>query len=67
MSPLRLGYLILAIWGAVHPLALLLPWLRQNGLDLAALIAAWQATGAVAGLVCDLPLTAIPPRPCPFP
>ncbi|CUH67266.1 hypothetical protein TG4357_02909 [Thalassovita gelatinovora] len=59
MSLLRVAYLALAVWGAVHPLALRLPWLQQNGFDLTAMIAAWQANGAVAGLFWDLTITAI--------
>lgn len=58
MSLLRVLYLLLAIWGAVHPMMVLLPWLQQNGLDPWALIEAWQANAASAGLMMDLLIAA---------
>ncbi len=59
MSVLRLAYLGLAIWGAAHPMFHLLPWLAGNGFSPAALFAAWQANGAVAGLFWDLSISAL--------
>jgi len=59
MSFLRLIYLALAVWGAVHPMAYFGPWIAENGFDVAALAAEWKATGAVTGLYWDLVISAI--------
>lgn len=60
MSVLRILYLLLAIWGAVHPMLYLLPWMMaQDGLSLAALIGAWQANLASTGLMVDLLIAAL--------
>ena len=59
MSPLRLIYLGLAIWGAVQPLYYLVPWLLENGLDVAGLLAAWRANLAATGLFWDLVISAV--------
>lgn len=58
MSFLRMIYLALAIWGTVHPMMNFIPYLQENGFDLAALFAAWKANGAVAGLYWDLVIAA---------
>jgi hypothetical protein len=59
MSALRLLYLALAIWGAVHPMYYFLRWFGQNGFDLAGMIEAWHANAASSGLVWDLTIAAI--------
>lgn len=59
MSLLRILYLLLAIWGAVHPMVFLLPWMQQNGVDPQALLAAWRANAATSGLMMDLLIAAI--------
>ena len=56
---LRMIYLALAIWGAVHPMYYFLRWFGQNGFDLAGMIAAWHANAASSGLVWDLTIAAI--------
>lgn len=56
---LRLLYLALAIWGAVHPMYYFLRWFGQNGFDLAAMVEAWHANAASSGLVWDLTIAAI--------
>lgn len=56
---LRLIYLALAVWGAVHPMYYFLRWFGQNGFDLAAMIDAWHANAASSGLVWDLTIAAI--------
>ena len=58
MSPLRMTYLVLAIVGAVWPMARLWPWLAQNGLAPFALIDAWTASAANAALFTDIALSA---------
>ena len=54
MPPLRIAYLLLAIWGALHPTALQLGYLRDTGLGLGGLVQGWLANGASAGLTMDL-------------
>lgn len=59
MSPLRLIYLGLAIWGAVHPMLWFLAHLRGTGSGLRGLIGAWYANAASTGLAWDLTISAI--------
>ncbi len=59
MSALRLIYLALAVWGAVHPMYYFLRWFGQNGFDLAAMVEAWHTNAASSGLVWDLTIAAI--------
>ena len=59
MSPLRMIYLALAIWGAVHPMWHLAQWAGQNGADLRGLITEWLATSASAALTWDLVISAV--------
>ena len=59
MSPLRALYLLLAIWGAVHPMLYLGPWLVKNGVNLQALLDAWMVNRASSALAVDLFIAAI--------
>ncbi len=59
MSPLRMLYLALAIWGAVHPMYHFVQWFGENGFDLAGMAAAWNVNAAASGLVWDLTIAAI--------
>lgn len=59
MSPLRMAYLALAVWGAVHPTWFFLQWSAENGLEIRSLLAAWQANTASTGLFWDLVIAAI--------
>lgn len=59
LSALRLAYLGLAVWGAVHPMSYFLAWFGENGWSLGALIAAWHANDATSGLVWDLTIAAV--------
>ncbi|MGD9861938.1 MAG: DUF2834 domain-containing protein [Pseudodonghicola sp.] len=59
MSPLRMIYLALAIWGAVHPIFHLALWAGGNGADLPGLIAVWFGAPASAALAWDLLISAI--------
>ena len=36
MSPLRLTYLALAVWGSIHPMYYFISWFNENGYDLMA-------------------------------
>lgn len=59
MSPLRMIYLGLAIWGAVHPMYYFIGWFRDNGFDLGGMVEAWHANAASSGLVWDLTIAAV--------
>lgn len=59
MSPLRMIYLALAIWGAVHPMYYFISWFRANGFDIMAMVDAWHANPATSGLVWDLTIAAV--------
>lgn len=59
MSVLRMIYLALAIWGAIHPMSYFIAWFQENGWSLAAMIDAWYVNDATSGLVWDLTIAAI--------
>ncbi|MGI3169187.1 DUF2834 domain-containing protein [Pseudooceanicola sp. C21-150M6] len=59
MSVLRMIYLGLAIWGALHPLGLMFGWMIGNGRGLFGLKEAWFANAATSGLAWDLIIAAI--------
>ncbi len=59
MSLLRMIYLALALWGAVHPMGYFIAWFGQNGFDIGAMIEAWHVNAATSGLVWDLTIAAI--------
>ena len=59
MSLLRMIYLALAIWGAIHPMYYFVIWFQANGLDIMGMVDAWHANAASSGLVWDLTIAAI--------
>lgn len=59
MSPLRLIYLGLAIWGAIHPMYYFIGYMRETGTGLSGLIDAWYVNASTTGLVWDLTIAAI--------
>jgi hypothetical protein len=59
MRRLRLLYLALAVWGALHPMAWFLAHMRQTGTGLSGLIDAWFTNAATTGLTWDLTIAAI--------
>lgn len=59
MSPLRMIYLGLAIWGAIHPMYHMARWYQAAGGGLAEMFAAWQANAASSALLWDLSIAAI--------
>lgn len=59
MTPLRMIFLALAIWGAIHPMYYFVQWFNQNGYDLMAMVDAWHANAASSGLVWDLTIAAV--------
>lgn len=59
MSGLRMIYLVLAVWGAIHPMSYFLAWFRENEFSLSGLVQAWHTNAATSGLVWDLTISAI--------
>ena len=59
MSALRAGYLILAIWGAIHPMVYNVSWFMENGWRLGPMIDAWFVNDAGSALAWDLTIVAI--------
>ena len=59
MSPLRLIFLALAIWGAIHPMYWFVTWFQENGWSIMAMVDAWNVNAATSGLVWDLTIAAV--------
>lgn len=59
MTPLRLCFLGLAIWGAVHPMVWFVAYMRDTGGGIAGLIAGFYANAATTGLTWDLTIAAV--------
>lgn len=56
---MRAFYLLLAIWGAIHPMWYFVQWFGENGFDLMGMVDAWHVNAASSGLVWDLTIAAI--------
>lgn len=59
MSPLRLVFLALTLWGTVHPMYHFIRWMAANGWSLQGLIDSWFVHAGTEGLVWDLTIAAI--------
>ena len=59
MSGLRMIYLALAIWGAVHPMYWFITYMRETGTGLLGLSQAWYVNASTTGLTWDLTIAAI--------
>ena len=59
ISPLRLIYLALAIWGSIHPMYWFVTYLRATGTGFSGMIDAWYVNASTTGLVWDLTISAI--------
>ena len=59
MSPLRMIYLGLAVWGAIHPMYYFVSYMRETGTGRGGLIDAWDVNASTHGLVWDLTIAAI--------
>ena len=55
---MRIIYLALAVWGAVHPMYYFVSWFQTDGLNLGLMVASWHANAASSGLVWDLTIAA---------
>ena len=56
---LRVLWLVLAVWGAVHPMYWFVSFLAANGWDLGAIIDAWYVNDSTRGLTWDLTIAAV--------
>ena len=59
ISPLRLIYAALALWGAIHPMLWFVAHMRETGTGLRGLIDAWYVNASTTGLTWDLTIAAI--------
>ncbi len=59
ISPMRLIYLALAVWGAIHPMYWFVSHMRETGTGLSGLIDAWYVNASTTGLTWDLTIAAI--------
>lgn len=59
ISPLRMVYLALAVWGAIHPMYYFVSYMRETGTGLGGLIDAWYVNASTTGLTWDLTIAAI--------
>ena len=59
MTPLRIVFLLLAIWGVIHPMYYFVQWFQANGFDLMGMVDAWHVNPAASGLVWDLTIAAV--------
>jgi Terpene cyclase DEP1 len=59
VTPIRVVYAGLAIWGAVHPMVWFLKHMRETGSGLGGLIDAWYVNASTTGLTWDLTIAAI--------
>jgi hypothetical protein len=59
MSPLRMAYLALAVWGAVHPMYWFATYMAETGTGLGGLIDAWYVNASTTGLTWDLTIAAL--------
>ncbi len=58
MSAVRMIFLALAIWGAIHPMSYFISGFNENGYDIMAMVDAWHVNAATSGLVWDLTIAA---------
>ena len=56
---MRWVYLLLAVWGAIHPMTYFIRWFTAEGWSLSRMVDAWHANDASSGLVWDLTIAAI--------
>ena len=59
MSVLRMIYLGLALWGAIHPMYYFVSYMMETGNGLSGLIDAWYVNASTTGLTWDLTIAAI--------
>lgn len=52
-------WLVLALWGAVHPMYWFVTHMRETGTGLSGLIDAWYVNASTTGLTWDLTIAAV--------
>jgi hypothetical protein len=56
---LRMVWLALALWGAIHPMYWFVTYMRETGSGLSGLIDAWYVNASTTGLTWDLTIAAV--------
>lgn len=56
---MRIVYLLLAIWGTVHPMYYFISWFQENTWSVMAMVDAWHVNNATSGLTWDLTIAAV--------
>jgi hypothetical protein len=56
---MRYVWLVLAVWGTIHPMYYFVAWFNANTWDIMAMVDAWHANAATSGLVWDLTIAAV--------
>ena len=56
---MRIVFLLLAIWGTIHPMYYFITWFQAEGWDIMAMVDAWHVNAATSGLVWDLTIAAV--------
>ncbi len=56
---MRVIFLGLALWGAVHPMYYFMTWFQTEGWDIMKMVDAWHVNAASSGLVWDLTIAAL--------
>lgn len=56
---MRPVYLLLALWGTIHPMYYFISWFQAEGWSIMAMVDAWHANAATSGLVWDLTIAAV--------
>jgi hypothetical protein len=56
---MRNVYLLLAVWGTIHPMYYFITWFQTNSWDILAMVDAWHVNTATSGLVWDLTIAAV--------
>ena len=59
MAPIRIVWLALAVWGAIHPMYWFVTYMTETGTGLSGLIDAWYVNASTTGLTWDLPIAAV--------
>lgn len=59
MSGLRMIYLGLVVWGAVHPTIWFVVWFRGNGMSFAGLFDALQVNAAASGVFWEVVIASV--------
>ena len=56
---MRMIFLALAVWGAIHPMYYFIQWFNENTWDIMAMVDAWHVNPATSGLTWDLTIAAV--------